>query len=73
MYEGRGVAYSEGRRYEVGPGDCIATGMGHHHDFTEIFEPVRAVFFETAPEGQRRKGHLWEHTHGPAEPLPERS
>ena len=72
VYEGRGVAYSEGKRYEVGPGDCIATGMGHHHDFPEVHEPVRAVFFETAPEGQRRKGHLWEHTHGRAEPRPDR-
>jgi mannose-6-phosphate isomerase-like protein (cupin superfamily) len=72
VYEGRGVAYSEGRRYEVGPGDCVATGMGHHHDFTEIHEPVRAVFFETSLEGQQRPGHLWEHAHGPASPRWER-
>lgn len=72
VFQGRGVAYSEGNRYEVGVGDCVATGMGHHHDFPEVHEPVRAVFFETAPEGQRRPRHLWEHTHGRAEPQRER-
>lgn len=72
LFEGRGVVYSEGRRFEVQEGDCVATGMGHHHDFPELSAPVRAVYFETAPEGRRRKGHLWEHTHGPAEPLPDR-
>jgi mannose-6-phosphate isomerase-like protein (cupin superfamily) len=72
VYEGRGVAYSEGRRYALSRGDCLATGMGHHHDFAEVWEPVRAVFFETALEGRQRKGHLWEHTHGPAEPRLER-
>jgi mannose-6-phosphate isomerase-like protein (cupin superfamily) len=68
VYEGRGVVYSEGKRYEVGPGDCIATGMGDHHDFPETYEPVRAVFLETTLEGQRRPRHLWEHTHGKAQP-----
>ena len=72
VFEGRGVAYSEGRRYEVGPGDCVATGAGHHHDFPELFTPVRAVFLETSLIGARRRGHLWEHTHGPAQPQVER-
>ena len=73
IIEGRGVAVSEGTLYAVGPGDCIATGMGHHHDFPEAPEPVRAVFFETTMQGARRRGHLWEHTHGPAEPHPDRT
>ena len=72
LFEGRGVAVSEGRSYEVGPGDCIATGMGHHHDFPMVYEPVKAVYFETTMEGEKRPGHLWEHTHGPARPKPER-
>ena len=46
--------------------------MGHHHDFPEVFEPVRAVYFETTLEGQKRRGHLWEHTHGPSAPAPGR-
>jgi quercetin dioxygenase-like cupin family protein len=72
IFEGHGVAVSEGIAYVVGPGDCIATGMGHHHDFPEASEPVRAVFFETTMEGEKRRGHLWEHTHGPAHPHPDR-
>jgi len=72
LFRGRGIAASEGKFYEVGPGDCVATGMGHHHDFPEVIEPVLAVFFETTLQGRKRLGHLWEHEHGPAEPQPER-
>jgi mannose-6-phosphate isomerase-like protein (cupin superfamily) len=72
VVRGKGVAVSEGKAFEVGPGDCVATGMGWHHDFPTVAEPVLAVFFETTMGGQKRPGHLWEHTHGPAEPQPER-
>ncbi len=72
IYEGRGTAVSEGVAYQVGPGDCVATGMGHHHDFPRAGEPVRAVFFETTLQGEKRRGHLWNHTHGPAQPQPDR-
>lgn len=63
---------SEEMFYEIGPGDCLATGMGHHHDFIEVFEAIHGVYFETTLEGQRRRGHLWNHTHGPAIPQRER-
>jgi len=72
IFEGRGVVVSEGKRYEVEAGDCVVTGMGHHHDFPRVFETVLAVFFETTMEGRKRRGHLWNHTHGPAEPVPTR-
>lgn len=72
LFEGRGLAYSEGRPYLVGPGDCVATGMGHHHDLARVDAPIRAVFFETTMEGQKRRGHLWDHTHGRAEARAER-
>ena len=72
LFQGRGVAASEGKLYEVGPGDCVATGAGHHHDFPRVFEPVKAVFFETTMEGQKRRGHLWDHTHGRAQPRADR-
>ena len=72
VFAGCGVAVSEGQSYEVEPGDCVATGMGFHHDFPQVHEPVRAVYFETELEGQCRKGHLWEHTHGAAVPRAER-
>jgi mannose-6-phosphate isomerase-like protein (cupin superfamily) len=73
VFEGRGTAVTEGIAYEVAPGDCIATGMGHHHDFPQAAEPIRAVFFETTLEGEKRRGHLWNHTHGPANPQPDRT
>jgi mannose-6-phosphate isomerase-like protein (cupin superfamily) len=72
VWEGSGVAVSEGRTYEIGVGDCLATGMGHHHDLPRVHQPARGVYFETTLEGRKRLGHLWEHTHGPAEPHPER-
>jgi mannose-6-phosphate isomerase-like protein (cupin superfamily) len=72
LFSGCGVAVSEGRHYEVEPGDCVATGMGFHHDFPRVYEAVRAVYFETELEGEHRKGHLWEHTHGAAVPRAER-
>jgi mannose-6-phosphate isomerase-like protein (cupin superfamily) len=72
IVEGRGEVVSEGKRYAVGPGDCLATGMGHHHDFPTAQEPVRAVYFETTLMGERRRGHLWDHTHGPAQPQSDR-
>lgn len=68
LLEGHGVAVSEGRHYEVRAGDCIATGRGHHHDFPLVYAPVKAVYFETTMEGLKRRGHLWEHKDGAAEP-----
>lgn len=68
IYEGSGVVVSEGKHYEVKAGDCVATGMGHHHDFPIAVDPVRAVYFETTLEGAKRLGHLWNHTHGTAQP-----
>lgn len=72
LFQGRGIAVSEGKLYEVGPGDCVATGAGYHHDFSRVFDPVKLVFFETTMEGQKRRGHLWEHTYGPAQPRTDR-
>ncbi len=73
LFEGSGVAVSEGRSYEVEPGDCVATGMGFHHDFPIVHAPVKSVYFETGMAGQQRRGHLWNHTHGVAVPQTERS
>lgn len=69
LVSGQGTASSENVSYQVGPGDCVATRMGHHHDFPLVEEPVLAVFFETTMRGDKRRGHLWEHTHGPARPI----
>lgn len=72
VYAGSGIAVSERRSYDLRPGDCLATGMGHHHDFLTVREPVKAVYFETTLEGQKRLGHLWNHTHGEAIPRRDR-
>ncbi len=72
IFAGKGLAVSEGQFYEIGAGDCLATGMGHHHDFPRVFETIRGVYFETTLEGQKRLGHLWNHTHGPAQPRQDR-
>ncbi len=68
LYEGRASVVTEGQMHDVGPGDCVATGMGFHHDIARVYEPVRAVYFETTLEGEKRRGHLWDHTHGIARP-----
>ncbi len=72
LFEGRGEVFSEGCRYAVGPGDCVATGMGHHHDMPIVDETIHAVYFETTMEGQKRRGHLWDHKHGAAQPQQDR-
>jgi mannose-6-phosphate isomerase-like protein (cupin superfamily) len=72
MLEGAGTARVGARQIPVQPGDCVTIGMGHHHDFPLVDAPVKAVFFETTLEGAKRVGHLWNHTHGPAQPRPER-
>ena len=41
ILEGQARAVSEGKAYEMKPGDCLATGMGHHHDMPLVHEPVR--------------------------------
>jgi mannose-6-phosphate isomerase-like protein (cupin superfamily) len=72
IYKGSGVAYSEGKYYEVQAGDCIVTGMGHHHDFPIVHDSVWIVSLETQAMGQKRQGHLWEHMHGKAVPKMDR-
>ncbi len=73
LFEGKGVVVTEGKSYAVAAGDCIATGMGHHHDFPRVFETVRGVYFEGTLEGEKRLGHLWNHEHGQAQPKYDRT
>lgn len=75
FFEGRCRVVSEGKFYDVGPGDCLATGMGWHHDVERVLgdiEPVRAIWFEGTLEGAKRRGHLWEPAHGSAVPAADR-
>lgn len=64
ILEGSGLALSEGVKYKFSNGDIIATRMGDHHDLPEVFEDIHGIYFETSLRGQKRLGHLWEHTHG---------
>jgi mannose-6-phosphate isomerase-like protein (cupin superfamily) len=73
VLDGTGEAVVGANHFPVRRGDCLAIGMGHHHDFPNAAAPIKAVFFETTLEGEKRVGHLWQHTHGPAHPKPERT
>ncbi len=68
IVNGRGRVVTEGQIFDVAAGDCVATAMRYHHDFPFVFEKITGVYFETTLRGQKRLGHLWEHTHGPAIP-----
>ena len=72
ILEGRGTVVIGDRHMKVTSGDCVPIGMGHHHDMPLAPEAVKAVFFETTLERQKRVGHLWAHTHGAAQPAVER-
>jgi mannose-6-phosphate isomerase-like protein (cupin superfamily) len=72
IVNGRGRVVTEGKTYDVGPGDCVATGMGHHHDFPLVVEEITGVYFETTLAERKRLGHLWNHTHGTASPKDDR-
>lgn len=72
VVSGEGVAYTEGKPFEVKGGDCIVTGMGHHHDFPISHTYITAVAVETTPMGEKREGHLWEHRDGKAVPQMDR-
>lgn len=68
LVEGSGIVYNEGKFFEVHPGDCVITGMGYEHDFPIVYSRVTSVSLHTDMMGQKRIGHLWRHTDGPAIP-----
>ncbi|MBS7707714.1 cupin domain-containing protein [Chelatococcus asaccharovorans] len=72
LLEGRATVVVGDQTMDMRPGDCVSIGMGHHHDMPLAPEPIKAVFFETTLQRDKRIGHLWNHTHGIAEPHPER-
>jgi len=59
VFEGRARVMSEGKEYEIGPGDVLCTHMGDEHDILEIIEgPLRTFWFEDELRGRKRPGHL---------------
>lgn len=72
IIEGAGTVVIGSRSFEVEAGDCVAIGMGHHHDLPQVRADIKAAYFETTLQGKKRFGHLWEHKHGPADVRAER-
>ncbi|MGI8643274.1 MAG: cupin domain-containing protein [Thermomicrobiales bacterium] len=59
VFSGRARVMSEGREYEIGPGDILCTKMGEEHDILELLEgPLRSFYIEDELRGQKRSGHL---------------
>ncbi len=59
VFEGRARVKSEGKEYEVGPGDILVTRMGEDHDILEILEaPLKSFWVEDQLFGRKRPGHL---------------
>ncbi|MCZ7602106.1 MAG: cupin domain-containing protein [Melioribacteraceae bacterium] len=63
LFSGSGEVVTEGNRYNVRAGDCVFTKAGDHHDFPIVHNTIEGVWFETSLVGQKREGHLWNHTH----------
>lgn len=66
LLEGAATVVVDGQHLEMRPGDCLPIPMGAMHDMPDAPQPVKAVYFETTLRGQKRTGHLWQHTHGSA-------
>ena len=66
LLEGRAGIVLDGEHAAMQAGDCFLIPMGAMHDMPDAPEPVKAVYFESSLRGQKRTGHLWQHTHGPA-------
>ena len=66
LLEGAATSVVSGQHLAMTPGDCLPIPMGAVHDMPDAPVPVKAVYFETTLRGQKRTGHLWQHTHGPA-------
>jgi mannose-6-phosphate isomerase-like protein (cupin superfamily) len=59
IFQGRAVASSEGKHFEIGPGDVLFTKMGDYHGLVELLEaPLRGFYIEDELKGRKRPGHL---------------
>ncbi len=62
IISGRGRATSEGKEYDLGPGDMLLTEAGFEHSLV-VTEPMVAVYFY----GQMPEHGRWGHLHHPAD------
>ena len=51
IFKGSGLAVSEGEKYELKPGYCLATKMGDHHDIPEVYEEIQCGLVRIFVEG----------------------
>jgi mannose-6-phosphate isomerase-like protein (cupin superfamily) len=59
IISGRGDAMSEGKPYELGPGDMLLTKAGDYHSLKVTEDMVAVYYYGVMPEHGRR-GHLHE-------------
>lgn len=59
IISGRGLAVSEGKPYELGPGDMLLTKAGDYHSLKVTEEMVAVYYYGVMPE-HGRWGHLHE-------------
>ena len=58
VFAGVARIMTEGVEYVVRPGDIVCTKAGDEHDVVEVYEDLRAFYFEDALEPGGRLGHL---------------
>ena len=62
---------TDGKTWQLKPGDLIATARGYEHGMPNVGEHLTGVAFEPALGPNQRKGHLHRHEHG--DPVPSRT
>jgi mannose-6-phosphate isomerase-like protein (cupin superfamily) len=58
IFEGKAKVISEGRQFYVKPGDIVCTKAGDEHDMTEVYEDLKAFWFEDETPMGGKTGHL---------------
>lgn len=57
--QGRAIAASEGKQFEIAPGDILFTRMGDYHGLVELLEaPLCGFYIEDELKDRKRPGHL---------------
>lgn len=58
VFQGKAKVMTEGREYYVQRGDIVCTKAGDEHDVLEVYEELKAFWFEDACPPGGRVGHL---------------
>ena len=70
IYDGKGKLAIGEELVDVGPGDCVIAPKAWHQDcvYVEGGGDLSLIWLGATPRGEKRIGHLYEHTHGEAVP-----